>query len=140
MKRVLAKFMLMLASIAVFAHVVVPHHHHCSLLVPFVCSAPIQEYSHECSHQHNEHNSQDCSGDNVCGVVYFKPTQSEFTPLHSVSSPLQLLFDFRFDACDVCGTGLNTVCDIPEPYITPALSNPFLLSSGLRAPPAILCQ
>lgn len=141
MKRAVSISFILLASIMILAHAVVPHHHHNKVFAAIVNvlddeSCNLFSHSHNPESHHHDSDSEDCAINDtvVCAGARLQKDLS--------LNNLDISFDFQPDLFAVEISGIHVadapvklLPDLPTPYLASAGLDYYARALGLRAPP-----
>lgn len=142
LKKRIAIFLVLFATILLLAHAFVPHHHHQNhiCLSAHYCKADCRDHQHGLPVDEHSHNSQSDSGLCVLKQAVFIPSHQNYFDKHWPGSDKPFLFlDFQAivseNEWELKGPGIGR--SLPE-CTAPFIFYPFTVSSsGLRAPPVV---
>ena len=134
MKRAIAISFLMLATITIVAHAVIPHHHHAQIPVAFATAHHHDTHEHDSTHNcdcntHEHCNFEDCLLFNTIVRANNETQIKQFTDFAYAALPLFSVYSTP-DIDNAFGLPFRQ-----KPYLISYLTEYISQSLGLRAPP-----
>lgn len=142
MKRAVSISFILLASIMILAHAVVPHHHHNKVFAAIVNvlddeSCNLFSHSHNPDTHHHDTDSEDCAiNESVVGAAA-RLQKDNSLDYRAISFEFQPdLFAVEIAEIYVADPIVKLLPDSRKPYIARAGLDYYARALGLRAPPA----